>query len=320
MAGRLGRRARLRGVQPRAGGGRVPADVRAGDAAVPVRRTAHGARQELHDGRRRHARPPSQRLACDASDGVRRVRPAGRERCDQERPAPGRLHPGEHRGDPQADEADGLVDRLDARGLDVRARVLQVDAVDLPAAVRGRAGLSPGGAGQVVPRRPDGAGQRAGDRRPLRAVRQPGRGEEPRAVVLQDHGLRPAAAGRPADRELAGAGRHHAAQLDRPQRGSRGRLPGRARPVGRAAGVHHAAGHAVRGDVLRAGARASAGDRAGPRHRARGGRRRLRAPARPPCPRSSGPRRSRSPASSPAAAWSIPSTARRSPSGSPTTC
>ena len=106
-------------------------------------------------------------------DGLRRVRPAGRERGHQERPAPGRIHAREHRRDPQADEADGLVDRLDARGFDLRARVLQVDAVDLPAAVRGGPGVPARGAGQVVPGRPDGAGQRAGDRRPLRALRQP---------------------------------------------------------------------------------------------------------------------------------------------------
>ena len=81
---------------------------------------------------------------------------------------------------------------------------------------------------QVVPERPDGAGQRAGDRRPLRALRRRGRGQEPGAVVLQDHRLRAAAAGRPGRGAVAGAGRDHAAQLDRPQRGRRGHVPGRA--------------------------------------------------------------------------------------------
>ena len=47
------------------------------------------------------------------------------------------------------------------------------------------------------PQRPDRAGQRAGRRRPLRALRR--RGDQARAdpVVLQDHRLRPGAAGRP---------------------------------------------------------------------------------------------------------------------------
>ena len=51
--------------------------------------------------------------------------------------------------------------------------------------------------GQLVPQRPDRAGQRAGRRRPLRALRR--RGHQARAdpVVLQDHRLRPGAAGRP---------------------------------------------------------------------------------------------------------------------------
>ena len=215
----------------------------------------------------------------------------------------------------------GLVDRLDARAVHVRARLLPLDAVDLPAAVRGRPGLPQERGRQVVPQRPDGAGQRAGDRRPLRALRRRGRGQEPGAVVLQDHRLRAAAAGRPGRGAMAGAGRDHAAQLDRPQRGRRGHVPGRARPVDRAAGVHHAAGHAVRRHLLRAGARAPAGGwswRAAPSTRRRwpttcGARSALSEVER------ADPRRRR-PASSPAATSSTRSTARRSRCGSPTTC
>ena len=190
------RPAHLRGAHPGAGRGHLTADVRAGDAAVPIRRAAHGPRQELHDGRCGHAVPAPQRLAGDAPDGLRRVRPAGRERGHQERYAPGRFHPREHRRHPRPDAADGLVDRLDAGAVDGRPGLLPLDAVDLPAAVRGRPGVPQRGAGQVVPQRPDGAGQRAGDRRALRAVRRRGRGQEPGAVVLQDHRLRRAAAGR----------------------------------------------------------------------------------------------------------------------------
>ena len=140
---------------------------------VPLGRPAHGARQELHDRRRALPSAPPPRPARAAPDGLRRVRPARRERRDPRGPPPARRHGREHRRDPQADEAHGLVDRLVARALDRRARVLPLDAVDLPAAVRARPGLQARGAGQLVPGRPDGARQRAGHRRSLRALRRP---------------------------------------------------------------------------------------------------------------------------------------------------
>ena len=59
---------------------------------------------------------------------------------------------------------------------DVRPRVLPLDAVDLPAPVRARAGVQEGRHRQLVPGRPDGARQRAGHRRPLRALWRRGRG------------------------------------------------------------------------------------------------------------------------------------------------
>ena len=49
--------------------------------------------------------------------------------------------------------------------------LLPLDAVALPALPGARARISQGGAGQVVPERPDRARERAGDRRPLRALR-----------------------------------------------------------------------------------------------------------------------------------------------------
>ena len=65
----------------------------------------------------------------------------------------------------------GHLDRLVARVRHPRAALLPLDAVDLPAALRARPGLPQGGRRQVVPQRPDGAGQRAGHRRALRALR-----------------------------------------------------------------------------------------------------------------------------------------------------
>ncbi len=81
-------------------------------------------------------------------------------------------------------------------------------------------------AGQLVPAGPDGAGQRAGRRRRLRAVRGGGDQEGADPVVLQDHRLRPGAAGRPGrpGGHLASPGRHRAAQLDRAVRGRPRRL------------------------------------------------------------------------------------------------
>ena len=54
-------------------------------------------------------------------------------------------------------------------------RVLPLDAVDLPEAVRARARVPQARAGQVVPAGPDRARQRAGDRRRVRALRHAGR-------------------------------------------------------------------------------------------------------------------------------------------------
>ncbi len=88
------------------------------------------------------------------------------------------------------------------------------------------------GAGPVVPEGRHRARQRAGRRRPLRALRHAGRAAPPRAVVLPHHRLRRAAARRlrPA-RVLARARGHHAAQLDRPLRGRRGRSSAARKPT-----------------------------------------------------------------------------------------
>ena len=99
-----------------------------------------------------------------------------------------------------------------------RGRLLPLDAVAVPPLLRARARVPEGGAGQLVPERPDGGRERVRDRRPLRALRRRGRGAEPRAVVLQDHRLRRRAARvRPAARRrLARADEDDPAQLDRP--------------------------------------------------------------------------------------------------------
>ena len=78
------------------------------------------------------------------------------------------------------DEAARLGDRLVTRVLHPRARVLPLDAVALPEVLRGGSRVPQGCARQLVPQRPDGAGERTGQERPLRALRLRGRGAQAR--------------------------------------------------------------------------------------------------------------------------------------------
>ena len=68
---------------------RTPQGVRARDASVSLGRDPHGSRQELHDGRRRGALPAAPRGRCLPPDGLRLLRPAGRERRHPHRRAAG---------------------------------------------------------------------------------------------------------------------------------------------------------------------------------------------------------------------------------------
>ena len=256
LAAHVGRRAHLGGTEPRAG--RRPQRrrsvlVRARDAALPQRRAAHRAPQGLLGRRRGRALPSPYWPARAAPDGLRRLRAPGREPRDRQRPASARL---DQRGDrrvPAPVPRMGHLDRLVARVRHARAALLPLDAVDLPAALRARPGLPQGGRGQVVPERPDRSGQRAGDRRPLRALRRRGRGQAARAVAVPDHRLRRPPARRPRLDRVARARQDDAAQLDRTLRGRRGDVP--LRGAGdRLPGLHHTPGHALRRDVLRHGA------------------------------------------------------------------
>ena len=122
LAARLGGRGRVPHAESRARRDREREDLRRRDAAVPVGRAAHGARPQLHDRRRRRPPAPPARLSRAAADGLRRVRPARRERRDPRGRAPAHLHRAQHRLDPRADAPHGLGDGLGARGLDARSR------------------------------------------------------------------------------------------------------------------------------------------------------------------------------------------------------
>ena len=138
---------------------------------------------------------------------------------------PAHLDDAQHRehAPPAAD--DGRDVRLGRRGRHLRARVLPLEPVVLPAVPGARAGLPRDGAGRLVPQGPGRAGARAGrGRQPrLLALRHAGHQARPRAVVLPDHEVRD---------ELLDFSeidwpepiRRHADQLDRALRGRRDRV------------------------------------------------------------------------------------------------
>ena len=152
------------------------------------------------------------------ADGLRLLRAARGERCAEGGRASSRHRRAEHRVDPAHDEAARLGDRLVTRVLHPSARVLPLDAVALPEVLRGGSHVPEGCAGQLVPQRPDGAGERTGQERPLRAVRLRGRSAQARPVVLPHHRLRRQPDRRDEGAGLAGARPGDAAQLDRPLR------------------------------------------------------------------------------------------------------
>ncbi len=136
--------------------------------------------------------------------------------------------------------------------------------------------LSRRGPGQLVPGAGDRPGQRGGHRRQERARRLPRRPDAPEAVDAPDHRLRRPPARRPGARRLAPRHQGHAAQLDRPERGGRGRflhrrrsrllgVETRRRRVPRIAHarrhprLHHPPRHALRRDLHGARPRASPG-------------------------------------------------------------
>ena len=120
--------------------------------------------------------------------------------------------------------------------------------MDLSAALQGRPGLPRQRPGQLVPLLPDGAGQRAGRRRQVRALRVPRLPPGPGAVVPGHHKVRGGAPGLLRTPGLARQDQGHADQLDRPQRGCGDQL----RHIGVRAGggrnphLHHSYRHHLR--------------------------------------------------------------------------
>ena len=203
--------------------GNVPLSFRLGTPCRPP--------EELRAHRRLLPLQEHAGLQCAASHGLGRLRPAGRERGHPPRPQPARDGARICRHLPRDAGQDRLLLRLAARDQLQPARLLQVDAVDVPAAAPQGAGLPGHRAHQLVPRLQDRPGQRGGQGRPLLALRHRRRKEADAAMVLPHHRLRRPPAGRPGKARLVRGHEGDAARLDRPQRGGRGRFRRRRRPA-----------------------------------------------------------------------------------------
>ncbi len=108
-----------------------------------------------------------------------------------EQHAAARVDAAQHRQHEGADEAPGLRLRLVARSYDLPARLLPLEPVVLPQALRAGLGVSQEEQGELVSEVRDRAGQRAGGRRMLLAARRhAGRAARAGAVVPAHHEVR----------------------------------------------------------------------------------------------------------------------------------
>jgi len=187
---------------------------------VPVsfgRGSARGPPPQLYRAGRGEPQAPPERLQRALPDGLGCLRPAHRELRHEEPHPPGHRHQEERGSLPRAAQGSGLLLRLGPRDQHHRPRILQVDPVDLPAAVQARSGLQEGNERQLVHRLQVRAGQRGSRQRRVRALRQRGRPPREEPVDAEDHRLCRQAHRRLGRSGLHRARRHPAEELDRPQ-------------------------------------------------------------------------------------------------------
>ena len=134
-------------------------------------RPAHRPSRGLHRDGHRGPLPAGAGLQRPASDRLGCVRPSGRAACGEDRRASARQHRGEHQELPPPAEGAGLLLRLGPRGQHDRPGLLQVDAVDFPAAFPARPRLRRRAPRVVVSGAEDRARQRGGRRRQVRGRR-----------------------------------------------------------------------------------------------------------------------------------------------------
>ena len=157
---------------PSVGGRPAPEILRSGNVPLSLRAHSYGACAELHHGRRRGPLYARQRPQRAASDGLGRLRPAGRERGHRARRASRQMDLRQHRRHARPAQEHGPVARLVARARHLRPRLLPPAAAAVPRHAQGRPGRPQDAEGQLGPGRPDGARQRAGDRRARLALRR----------------------------------------------------------------------------------------------------------------------------------------------------
>ncbi len=152
-----------------------------------------------------------------ASDGLGRLRHAGRERRHGAQDPSQNVDLREYRGDEDAAQIDGAVARLEPRDRHLRSGLLQASAENVSRFSRRRPGRAREAQTELGSGRSDRAGERAGHRGARLALRRAGRAARDEPVGLQDHEIFRGAARRARyARPLAGKSPADAEKLDRP--------------------------------------------------------------------------------------------------------
>src|SRR5258706_14244231 len=220
---RRARSAGALGADPRVSRDRGPARERRPpevllpvDVPLPFGQAAYGARAQLYHRRRDDPLSSNEGIQRSSADGLGRLRASRRKRRDGERRAAGEVDLRQHRLHEEAAPVARIRDRLDPRARDLLAPVLSLEPVAVPAHALKGPGLQEERHGELGPGGPDGACERAGDRRPRLAHRGARREARNPDVLHAHHRLRRGAAhfARRAS-GLARARENDAGQLDR---------------------------------------------------------------------------------------------------------